>query len=132
MNQNLINTNTGFPSLFHVTNANQTLTMPFTREIFLLDCYIAGTNFRPDIAEIEPNLNIGTKFRLRREPKNEHDSLATAIYTEQNYHLGYIPKSKNETIARLLDAGKNLSARLTEKKWKDSWLKLDIEIFLQD
>lgn len=132
MNQSLIHNNAGFPSLFHIANANQTLAMPFAREIFLADCHIAGTNFRPDIAEIEPYLEVGAKLHLRREPKNEHDSLAIAIYTTQEYHLGYTPKSKNEVLARLLDAGKNLSAKLIRKEFIDSWLKLEIEIFLVD
>jgi hypothetical protein len=32
----------------------------------------------------------------------------------------------------LLDAGKSLSAKLVAKEWNGSWLKLDIEIFLND
>jgi hypothetical protein len=132
MNQTLINANTGFPSLFHIANANQNLPMPFAREIFLFACYIAGTNFRPEIAKIEPKLKIGAKFRLQREPKNGFDELAIAVYDADNNHLGYIPKSKNEVPARLLDVGKNLCAILIAKEWNDSWLKLDIEIFLND
>lgn len=132
MSQNLINANTNFPSLFHIANANQNLPMPFAREIFLFACYIAGTNFRPGIEEIEPELKIGAKFRLQREPENEFDELAVAIYDVQQNHLGYIPKTKNEIPARLLDAGKNLCAVLTAKEWKDSWLKLDVKVFLND
>jgi hypothetical protein len=132
MSKTLIPTNTDFPSLFHIANGNSSLSMPFTREIFLLDCYIAGTNFRPDIVEIEPNLTVGTQLKLQREPNNEFDESAIAIYTSQEYHLGYVPKIKNEVPARLLDAGKSLSAKLVAKQWNDSWLKLDIEIFLND
>lgn len=132
MNQTLTTTASGFPSLFHIANPSQTLPMPFTREILLLGCYIAGTNFRPDIADIEPDLAVGTQLKLQREPENAHDSLAIAIFTTQDYHLGYIPKAKNEALAHLLDAGKNLSARLIAKEWQDSWLRLDVEIFLND
>ncbi len=132
MSQTLINTNTDFPSLFHIANANQNLPMPFTREIFLLTCHVAGTNFRPEISEIEPELKIGATFYLQREPKNEFDELAIAVYDANEKHLGYVPKSKNEVPARLLDAGKSLSAKLVAKEWNDSWLKLDIEIFLND
>ena len=106
--------------------------MPFEREIFLLGCQIAGTSFRPAIAEIEHELVIGAKFRLQREPQNKFDESAIAVYDEKNNHLGYVPRAKNEVLARLLDAGKNLSAKLTAKRWNDSWLKLDIEIFLHD
>lgn len=132
MSQNLINANPSFPSLFHIANANQNLPMPFAREIFLFSCHVAGTNFRPEIAEVEPGLKIGAKFRLQREPKNEFDELAIAVYDADENHLGYIPKSENKIPTRLLDAGKTLSAKLLGKEWSGSWLKLDIEIFLND
>ncbi len=132
MNQNLTTKPSNFPSLFHIAGGNSGLTMPFAREIFLLDCYIAGTNFRPNLAEIEPNLEIGAEFRLEREPQNKFDENAIAVYDVKTNHIGYIPKAKNEVLARLLDSGKLLSARLTAKEWTDSWLKLDIEIFLHD
>lgn len=132
MHQTLIPANTSFPFLFHIANAEQTLPMPFTREIFLLNCHIAGTNFRPEIAEIEPTFKVGAKFQLQREPQNKFDELAIAIYDSNKNHLGFVPQAKNEVLARLLDAGKQLSAQLVAKQWNDSWLKLDIEIFLND
>lgn len=132
MSQNLINANQGFPSLFHIANASQNLPLPFAREIFLFACHVAGTNFRPEIAEIEPELKTGANLRLRREPQNEFDEFAVAVYDAVENHLGYVPKNKNEVLARLLDAGKQLSAKLVAKQWNDSWLKLDIEIFLND
>lgn len=132
MSQNLINTNTNFPSLFRIANADQTLPMPFAREIFLLACQVAGTKFRPAMAEIEPTLEIGVKLRLQREPKNEFDELAISIYDVKQNHIGYVPQAKNEVLARLLDSGKQLSAKLVAKQWTKSWLKLDIEIFLTD
>lgn len=132
MSQNLIQTDISFPSLFLINAGNSAVPLPFTREISLLECHVAGTNFRSDIAEIEPNLIVSARLNLQREPRNEHDSSTIAIYASNNYHLGYIPKNKNEVLAKLLDAGKNLSARLVAKEWNDSWLKLDIEIFLHD
>lgn len=132
MSQNLIPTNTSFPSLFRIANGASDLAMPFTRAIFLLDCYIAGTNFRPDLAGIEPTLTAGAPLKLQREPRNAFDESAIAIYDLENNKLGYIPKIKNEIPARLMDAGKNLSAKLIAKQFIDSWLKLDIEIFLND
>lgn len=132
MSQALTAANTNFPTLFHIAGDDSGLTMPFVREIFLLDCFVAGTNFRPDITEIEPTLTVGAELKLQRQPKNEFDASAIAIYDSENYHLGYVPKTKNEVLARLLDAGKNLSVKLVAKQWNDSWLKLDIEIFLND
>lgn len=132
MSQTLISTNTNFPSLFHITSGNSGLTMPFAREISLLECHIAGTNFRPAIAAVEPSLGVGAIFRLQREPHNKHDAFAIAIFDANNYHLGYIPRTHNAVLAKLLDAGKNLSAKLIAKEFVESWLKLEIEIFLND
>lgn len=130
MSQNLIPIDTNFPSLFHINGGS--LTMPFTRRISLLECHVAGTNFRPDIADIEPALIVGANLKLQREPRNEFDESAIAVYDLENNKIGFVPKTKNEVLAKLLDAGKNLSAKLVAKQWQDSWLKLDIEIFLSD
>ena len=132
MSQTLIPTNTDFPSLFRNNAGNSGLTMPFAREISLLECHIAGTNFRPDIGAVETALTEGAQLKLQREPRNEFDESAIAVYDLENNKLGYIPKIKNEVLAKLLDAGKNLTAKLVAKQWNDSWLKLDVEIFLND
>lgn len=130
MSQTLMPTDTNFPSLFRINGGS--LTIPFEREISLLECRVAGTNFRPDIADIEPALTVGTKLKLKREPHNEFDESAIAVYDAENNKLGFVPKTKNGVLAKLLDAGKNLSVKLTAKQWNDSWLKLDIEIFVND
>lgn len=109
---------------------------PFAQEIRLLDCRIAGTSHR-DLTAIEPQLEIGAIFTLRREPANQYDRLAIAVYTKENANLGFIPRDKNEVLARLLDAGKLLEARLTAKEWKTgysnkNWLQLEITVYLRD
>jgi hypothetical protein len=45
--------------------------------------------------------------------------------------LGYLPEGRNETVARLLDAGFPLVARLNHKAWEDDWLHLDIEVLME-
>jgi len=35
-------------------------------------------------------------------------------------------------IANLMDAGKRFSAKLISKEWEGDWLKLDIEVYLND
>ena len=41
-------------------------------------------------------------------------------------------QEKNEVIANLMDAGKKFSGKLISKEWEDNWLKLDIEVYLND
>lgn len=104
---------------------------PFAREIMLVECAIAGTSFR-ELKEVEPALPIGSLLLLKREPANEHDSLAIMILDEGGNRLGYVPRAKNEPLAHLMDAGKLLFGRLESKEWQGNWLKADIGIFLRE
>ncbi len=104
---------------------------PFVREIMLVECAIAGTSFR-QLKKVEPLLPIGSLLPLKREPANEHDPLAIMILNESGNHLGYVPRAKNEALARLMDAGKLLFGRLESKEWQGNWLKAGIRIFLRD
>ena len=107
------------------------LPKPFVREVELLNCNIAGTTFL-DLDEIEPELKKHQLLMLIREPKNENDDKAILILTEDGQKLGYVPKKNNEVLSNLMDAGKLLFGRLNEKTWVDTWLKLDVQVFLRD
>ncbi len=107
------------------------LPMPFMQEIFLLECKIAGTSFLK-LKEIEPNLNPEDLLIMNRETENKYDPLAVMILTQQGEKLGYIPKEKNEVIARLMDAGKLIIGKIVSKSWQGNWLKLMIQIFMRD
>ena len=76
---------------------------PFAREIMLIECHVAGTSHR-DVKAIEPQLLPGALLPIKREPGNPHDPLAIMIFDEAGHHLGYIPRAKNEALARLMDA----------------------------
>ncbi|MBP7951326.1 MAG: HIRAN domain-containing protein [Verrucomicrobiales bacterium] len=105
--------------------------LPFTREIMLIECHIAGTGYR-GLQEIEPGLLPGAFLPLKREPDNSHDPLAIMILDESGHHLGYVPRAKNEALARLMDAGKLLFARLEKKEWSGQWLNADVRVYLRD
>ena len=107
------------------------LPKPFVQEVALLNCNIAGTTFL-DLNEIEPELKKHQLLMLKREPKNKDDDKAILILTEDGQKLGYVPKKKNEVLSNLMDAGKLLFGRLNEKTWVDTWLKLDVQVFLRD
>ena len=68
---------------------------------------------------------------LEREPNNEFDKFAVKVLFKDN-KLGYIPKSKNQTVARLMDAGKQFYAKVTAKEWEGKWLRIDLEVYLKD
>lgn len=102
---------------------------PSLRETFLLNTHVAGTSY-VDLTDFEPEVNA--VFLLEREPENPFDALAILILDAQGNKLGYVPQAKNEILARLLDAGKLMRARLVGKQWFKEWLRLDIQIFLYD
>lgn len=118
-------------SLLNRTGTATGLPPPFARDIILLECHVAGTAYR-DLSAIEPILRAGEELILRREPNNEHDHLAIQILTADGAHLGYVPRAKNEALARLMDAGKFLFARTTEKSREKRWLKIDVQIIMRE
>lgn len=97
----------------------------------LLECHVAGTSYRPNgLADIEPSLVEGAVLRLEREPENPADDLAIAVYDPLRRHLGYVPRAKNQVLARLMDAGYLVVARLDGKTWSGNWLKLDMTVLI--
>lgn len=132
MNTNLAKTNTDFLATFYTATGKLNFSTPFAREILLLECYVAGTTYRENIEEIAEWLETGANLRLQRQPENKFDPSAIAVYDAQNNILGYVPRAKNEVLARLLEAGKHLSAKLVAKDTLDGWTRLNIEIFLHD
>lgn len=104
---------------------------PFVREIMLIECHIAGTSHR-DIKGAEPALKPGALLVLKREPENAHDALAIQMFDEAGHHLGYVPRVKNEALARLMDAGKLLFGKLEKKAWVGDWLRIEARIYMRD
>lgn len=88
---------------------------PFEREIYLFTTHVAGTTHVDNIFEIEKNINIGDRLSFFRED-NKHDDLAIRVETEKEEKLGYIPREDNIVFARLMDAGKELYAKVKTKE----------------
>ncbi len=105
--------------------------VPYVQEIFLLESHIAGTSYL-NLQEVEPELTPGDPLLFRREPDNQHDQLAIAILDQKERQLGYIPRAKNEVLARLMDAGKLVFGKLESKEWVDNWLKITLRVYLKD
>jgi len=106
---------------------------PFSREIFLIDTHIAGTTYVENIESIAEKIAAGVRLNFYREPKNEYDANAILIKDETGNRVGYVPKKNNEILARLMDAGKLIYGIVTVKEsTSGGWLKIEIEIYLQD
>lgn len=56
----------------------------------------------------------GRQLKLVREPDNEYDRWATRVCALDGTMLGYLPSRKNQSVARLMDAGKNITVFVDE------------------
>lgn len=72
------------------------------QKIYLLQTFVAGFRFYKGV-ELLQHMQQNDFVELRREPDNEHDPFAVALYWQQE-KVGFLPAESNETIARLLDA----------------------------
>lgn len=97
----------------------------------LLTCHIAGTGHHcsPAIAQ---GLRLGKRLDLVREPANDHDPDAIAVQLGQQ-RIGYVPRRHNTVLARLLDAGKTLRARIDDAEGLEGgWMKVVMAVELTE
>ncbi len=107
------------------------LIKPLSHEILLFGSYIAGTSYIDD-QSIFDELKDGDKLFLKREPDNRFDENAILVLDEKNRKLGYIPEKDNLVFARLMDAGKYLTARMTDLDKDAPFVRINIDIYLVD
>ena len=129
----LVNNNQN--SLINYLINNQTeidLPRPFEQDIYLFDSYVAGTTHVEGIEEIYSSLNKDEKLVFYREVENEHDPQAIRIETLAKEKIGYVPRQDNVVFSRLMDAGKELFAKIKEKEMRGKWAKIGIKIYLHE
>lgn len=108
------------------------LAKPFENKIYLIDVHIAGTSHIDNIHELEPELTEGRKIQFFREPDNKYDERAIVLRDEKGNKLGYIPRHSNEILSRLMDAGKLLYGKIRKKEIINDWIKITIQVYLDD
>ena len=98
--------------------------------IVIQDSPLAGFKYY-DGKELWGDLRVGDALRLVREPANPHD--ANAIRVEWKEHmLGYVPRRDNAHLARQMDHGAAIEARITGLKSRPNGRHLlSYEIFVQ-
>ena len=119
-------------SIMHGSSGNEPAPTPYSHAIFLLETFIAGTSHVENIRELSRELAPEERLTLLRESKNEYDPNAIVVKTSSGAKLGYVPKVKNEVLARLLDGGKALYAVIQTIEPKDHWVRITIQIFMQE
>ena len=119
------------PGLLKLVSQGTISFKAFEEDILALESIVAGTSYL-NLKEIEKEIiPKETELILKREPDNKFDKFAIKLLYKES-SLGYIPKSKNQTIARLMDVGKQFYAKVSAKEWEGKWLRMDLEVFLKD
>lgn len=103
---------------------------PLIQEIHLFDSYVAGTTHLKDKAVLK-EIKTGDRLNLMRED-NKYDDKAILILTDSGKKLGYVPEKDNIIFARLMDAGKKLTAKITKIEQKGTFTQISIGIYLVD
>lgn len=118
------------PGLLEALSKGQLNIDVFKKEIMVLECMVAGTSFRK-LDKVEAELLSTVQLEMKREGKNEFDQFAIALHFKE-IKIGYIPKDKNQVIARLMDAGKAFYSTIQAKEWEGNWLRLDVKVYMKD
>ena len=90
---------------------------------------LAGSHFYA-VAPVWDEIRLGDKLTLTREPGNRHDP--NAIRVDWNgQQLGYVPRAENRTVARAMDSGERLEARVSKLRTDPNpWRRVEFEVYL--
>ena len=90
---------------------------------------LAGSQYHA-LAEVRTEIRLHDRLTLAREPNNRHDRNAVRV-DWRGHPLGYIPRSENRAVARALDAGERLEARITLlRDDPNPWRCLEFAVYL--
>ena len=91
---------------------------------------LAGSQYYA-LARVWPQLRPGDRLTLEREPNNRHDRNAVRI-DWNGQPIGYVPRAENRAVARALDAGESLEARVARlRDDPNPWRRVEIEVYLR-
>ena len=109
------------------------LPVPFEQTVFLTDCHLAGTEEIDDILVKTQDVDAGTPLVLKRAATvDAADARAVSVETSSGTCLGYVPRRYGAVMARLMDAGKQLNAKVVGKKLEGHWLDITISIEMKE
>ena len=90
---------------------------------------LAGFQFHAG-REVWPELAPGDALELVREPDNPHDARAVRVLW-RGHMLGYVPRRENAAVARFMDRGQPLAARIVRlAEVRDPWARVRFEILM--
>lgn len=76
-------------------------------------------------------MRAGDHLQLLREPQNPHDTNAVRVLW-RNEMLGYIPRRENSDVARQMDRGAPVKARIVRlKEARNPWQRIEFEVYVE-
>lgn len=91
---------------------------------------LAGSQYHA-LAKVWPQIRPGDRLTLTREPDNRHDRNAVRV-DWNGQPLGYVPRKENRALARALDAGEILEARVAKlRDDPDPWRRVEFAVYLK-
>ena len=101
----------GGPGILLLGEGNTTVYVK-KQKILLATVFISGYPYY-DGPEVENQVETGMPLLLNRQPHNRYDKAAVEVFTGEA-KLGYLPRPENREIARLMDHGTEVKAKITE------------------
>lgn len=100
-----------------------------TIKLLVQDSPLAGFQYHAGAA-LWPQLQVGDRLALIREPDNRHDPRAVRVEW-QGRQLGYLPRAENAAVADALDRGERVEGRIAAlQEHRNPWRRLRIEVFV--
>lgn len=100
-----------------------------TARILLQSSPLAGFRYHEG-KEIWDELKVGDALQLVREPDNPYDSKAVRV-DWRGHVLGYVPRAENAAVARLMDRGEPVEARIVKlRKGRNPRERILFEVYL--
>ena len=76
-------------------------------------------------------IKVGDALTLAREPDNPHDSNAVRVEW-QGQMLGYVPRRENQAVARHMDSGGKVEARVSKlMQHRNPRQRIEFEVFVK-
>lgn len=103
------------------------------RKFYLLQFFVAGFRYYKGM-ELLGQMNEGDQLELVREPENEYDDCAIALYWNKG-KIGFIPRDENALLSRLIDAqALEMVAEITHLNKKvEPWENVNVAVsFLKE
>jgi hypothetical protein len=100
-----------------------------TVRILVQNSPLAGFQYYAGAASWQ-DMKVRDDLALIREPENPHDPNAIRVEW-RGQKLGYLPRAENAAVARELDRGGRLEARISHlREDRSPWKRIGIDVFV--